>query len=83
MRASSGGTLELSGSGGGTFFNTGTIEALAGSQVQLTNGAIVSGGTLSTTGDGTIQGISGTLTNVTNSGSFVIGDNRAMFSPAR
>ena len=73
MRASQGGILLLNGNGGGAFDNTaGTIEALDGSQVQLTNGASVTGGLLSTTGTGTILNLNtATLTTLTNAGSFI------------
>ena len=55
LRASSGGILVLTGSNGGDFVNTGaTIEALAGSQVQLTGGAVVTGGAITSTGTGTV-----------------------------
>ena len=51
MEASNGGFLLLNGNGGGGFDNTGgTISALDGSQVQLTNGAAITGGTLTTVG---------------------------------
>jgi hypothetical protein len=73
MRAN-GGTLVLTGNGGGTFVNTGTIEAQANSEVQLVNGASISGGTLSTTGNGTIRGISANLADLINNGTFTIND---------
>ena len=77
MRAN-GGTLVLTGNGGGTFINTnGTISALDSSQVQLVNGAFVSGGILTTTGSGTIVGINAGLADLTNNGSFVINDNNS------
>ena len=41
LRAANGGTLALSGSGGGSFSNAGTIEALAGSTVNLVSGGTV------------------------------------------
>ncbi|MBS0660590.1 MAG: FecR domain-containing protein [Verrucomicrobia bacterium] len=52
LRARNGGVLQLSGAGGGDFVNTasGLIEAQAGSEVQLTSGANVSGGVLGGTG---------------------------------
>lgn len=53
LRASSGGELVLSGSGGGRFLNSGgTIEALDGSTVRLANVAHVDGGMLKTSGTG-------------------------------
>ncbi len=51
MEASNGGILLLTGNGGGGFTNTGaTITALDGSEVQLTNSASITGGTLTTVG---------------------------------
>ena len=56
LQAGNGGLLILSGSGGGVFTNAdGTIEALDGSQVQLTNGAAVTGATFSTDGSGLVR----------------------------
>ncbi len=77
MRASSGGLLLLNGNGAQTFDNTGgTIEALDGSQVQLTNGVIISGGTLATSGSGTIRTISSaTLDSLTLTGNFIANNN--------
>ena len=80
MRASTGGVLLLTGNGGGAFNNSavGVIEALAGSQVQLTNNASIIGGTLSTTGDGVVRlngGQVGSISNLTNAGNFVVSDN--------
>jgi hypothetical protein len=73
MRASAGGILRLTGSGNGIFDNgSGTIAALDGSEVQLTAGAFITGGTLITVGTGTIRNIgSATLDSVTNSGNFI------------
>jgi hypothetical protein len=73
MRASAGGILRLTGSGNGIFDNGGgTIAALDGSEVQLTAGAFITGGTLTTVGTGTIRNIgSATLDSVTNSGNFI------------
>lgn len=73
MRASLGGILLLNGNGGGAFDNTaGTIEALDASEVQLTNGASVTGGILSTTGTGIIRNLNTTtLTTLTNAGAFI------------
>ena len=72
MRASNGGILLLNGNGGGAFDNSaGTIEALDGSQVQLANGASITGGILSTSGTGTFLNLNTTtLTNLTNRGRF-------------
>ena len=77
IRASNGGLLLLNGSGGQAFDNTGgTIEALDGSQVQLTNGVIISGGTLATSGNGTIRTISSaTLDSLTITGNFIANNN--------
>jgi len=62
MRASSGGTLTLLG---GTFTNTGgIIEALTGSQTNISS-STVSGGTLSTSGTGVTNLSSATLDGVT------------------
>ena len=64
----SGGVLQLSGN----FTNNATIAALAGSSVQLNAGTNLTGGTLSTTGSGTINNLgTDTLTNVTNAGTFI------------
>ncbi len=41
LRASNGGTLTLTGNAGGSFNNTGTIDALAGSTVQTVTGAVI------------------------------------------
>ncbi len=69
LQASSGGTLRLIG----TFVNTGgTIEAMAGGTVQL-NGATITGGTLTTTGNGVIESAgSATLSGLTNAGTYAI-----------
>ncbi|HEY1771215.1 MAG TPA: FecR domain-containing protein [Chthoniobacterales bacterium] len=77
MEASDGGILVLNGNGGGGFNNTGgTITALDSSQVQLTNGAVVTGGIFSTVGSGTINVVnSATLVSVTNTGTFVGNNN--------
>ncbi len=76
MRASNGGTLYLDGGGGGTFNNSGTIEALTGSALQF-NGAVISSGlvdvgsgSLSVTGSytqtgGTFRLAGGTVTSST------------------
>jgi mannose-6-phosphate isomerase-like protein (cupin superfamily)/predicted secreted protein len=80
MRASSGGILRLSGNGGGTFSNSGTIIALDGSTVQLHQDAVISGGTLATSGSGTIRNISSaTLDGVTNTGAFVAQNGTTTF----
>jgi hypothetical protein len=73
MQASGGGILRLTGNGGGVFNNNGgTILALNDSQVQLTGGAFITGGTLATAGTGTIRNIGvATLDSLTNTGTFV------------
>jgi len=78
LEATGGGTLVLSG---GTWTNTGgKITAAAGSIVNLENNVSFTGGTLSTTGTGVINGVSGSnifLTNVTNAGNFTLQNNNA------
>ncbi len=69
-QASSGGTLQLVGNNGGVFTG-GTFRALDNSQVNLVNGATVSGATLATAGSGTVNNNNAaTLVNVTNNGVF-------------
>ncbi len=77
LRASNGGLLLLNGNGSQAFDNTaGVIEALDGSQVQLTNGVLISGGTLTTAGSGTLRTISSaTLDSLTIAGSFIANNN--------
>ena len=80
LRAISGGILQLTGNGGGTFNNAGgIIRAEAGSEVQLFNGVTISGGTLSTTGVGallhTLNGHTVTLDNLTIAGTYTGSDN--------
>jgi hypothetical protein len=74
LEASGGGTLELAAPTNNT---GGTIEALNGSTVILSSGFIGSGGTLSTSGTGTIQGqggeLDGTVNIPTNTGVLEIG----------
>ena len=74
LQASSGGTLQLTlGTNGPSLNNAGgTIKALTGSTVQI-RGLPVSGGTLTTVGTGLILGLSGTIADLTNSGTFQIG----------
>ena len=72
MQASNGGLLLLSGFGGGAFTNNSLVQALDGSEVQLTGGATIIGGTLATTGTGVIRNLdTATLDSVTNSGTFI------------
>ncbi len=71
MEASGGGTLLFNGS---TWTNTGgTIEALTGSSVNLENSVSITGGTLTSSGTGSINLLAGSfgyLTGLTNSGTF-------------
>ena len=64
---------------GGDYTNDGgVIEALAGSEVELLNGAAITGGSLSTTGDGIIRSADGSNTefnSLTLNGNFESGDN--------
>ena len=82
LRASNGGILLLTGSGAGDFTNTGhTIQALAGSEVQLTTNVSITGGTLTTAGDGVIRALDGQnvyLTNLTNAGTFIVNNNTSV-----
>jgi hypothetical protein len=77
MRASNGGILLLNGNNGGSFTNTGaTITALDGSEVQLVNGASITGGTLSSSGTGVVRNLNtATLSSLTIAGSFIGNDN--------
>ena len=77
MNASNGGILQLNGSGSGAFTNTGaTISALAGSELRLTNGVSITGGTLSAVGTGFIHSLNtATLNSLTLSGSFIADNN--------
>jgi hypothetical protein len=73
LEATNGAKLSLNGSG--TVTNTGgTIHADSGSIVSLESGVTISGGTLTTSGSGTIQANccfnDGTLDGVTNNGTF-------------
>ena len=72
MRASGGGILRLNGNGGGGFSGGGTISALDGSTVQLTNGAFLTDLTLSTSGTGVFRNLNtATLTALTLAGNFI------------
>ena len=73
MQASNGGILLLNGNGGGGFNNVGgTITALDGSQVQFVNGAVITGGILSSFGTGAIHNVNtATLVSLTNAGTFI------------
>ncbi len=73
LEASNGGTLYFDGNGGAFYTNTGgTIKALTGSQVILIHNAPITGGTLTTVGTGSIHVINGSISNVTNSGAFIV-----------
>ncbi len=77
LEASNTGQLILSGSAW-TQTATGTVTAQNGSAVQLTNGASITGGTLTTAGTGQIYALGGQtvyLSNLTNSGTFNIDNN--------
>ena len=73
MQASAGGLAPLDGKRGGDFNNSGgLIQALDGSEVQLTAGATINGGTLTTLGSGVIRNLgTATLNDVANSGAFI------------
>ena len=79
LRASNGGILELRDAGAGDFANAGgTIEALNGSEVLLTNNADIVGGVLSTDGTGQFRvGVSQNafLEDLTLNGSLVADNN--------
>ena len=80
FRASNGGNLVLTA---GEFDNDfGTIEALAGSKVILSNSAVVSGGTLDTSDDGTIEipnSQAATLIDISNLGVIEQQNNSSLF----
>ena len=78
MRASNGGILLLTGNGGGDFNNAGgLIEALDGSQVQLTAGATINNGALMSLGTGFVVNLdTATLNTLTLSGMFITNNNR-------
>ncbi len=75
LEATDGGTLALSGSKW-TQTGKGTITAATGSTVDLENSVTISGGTLTTSGTGVING-DGTvyLTNLTNNGTYNVVNN--------
>jgi hypothetical protein len=78
LEATSGGTLQLIGN----YTNTnGKITAATGSIASL-NGASITGGTLSTSGSGVIETLSGgsgaTLSGLTNSGTFNVSDGTTL-----
>ena len=84
LRASTGGTLRLGAFGACTLDNTGgTILALDSSVVRVGEGLTVQGGTLTTSGTGTIRGDTngaggGTLSGATNQGAVVVGANEQL-----
>ncbi|MGH7939107.1 MAG: FecR domain-containing protein, partial [Bryobacteraceae bacterium] len=77
MQASNGGILLLTGNGGGAFANTGgLVQALAGSEVELTGGATIGGGILTTSNGGILRNLdSATLNGVSLTGTFIANDN--------
>ena len=75
-QATGGGILQLNGNNGGVF-SGGTFRALADSQVNIVDGATVSGATLATAGTGTVNNLNtATLNNVTNNGIFNTNNSR-------
>ena len=77
LEATGAGILQLSGSGGGAFLNTGaTILADgAGSEVQLLNSVSITGGTLNTLNGGVVRTVAGQiafLSNLTNAGTLIM-----------
>jgi fibronectin-binding autotransporter adhesin len=79
LEATGGGVLLLS-NGTWTQSGAGTISAGNGSAVDLEASVNITGGTLTTSGTGVINGVSGYdvfLTNVTNSGAYVLQNNNA------
>jgi hypothetical protein len=77
LEATGGGTLTLD-NGTWTQSGAGKITAAASSTVNLTSGVNITGGTLSTTGTGVINDAANQavfLTNVTNTGNYVIQNN--------
>jgi hypothetical protein len=76
LRASSGGQLNFTNSGAGVVLNTGgTVEALADSIVRVNNLVTLEGGTVTTSGTGTIRGgvnAGGMLRNVISNGTVAI-----------
>ena len=76
LEATNGGILLLNGFGGSAFNNAGgVILAFDGSQVQFSNAAAITGGTLATVGSGEIHITNtATLTSLINSGT-LIGNN--------
>ncbi|MGH8164161.1 MAG: hypothetical protein ACREP1_07510, partial [Rhodanobacteraceae bacterium] len=77
MQASNGGFLRLTGNGGGAFTNAGgLIQALAGSEVELTGGATIVGGTLTTSNSGIIRNLDSAILNgVSLTGTFIANNN--------
>lgn len=80
LEATNGGILQLTGSAGGGFDNTAATILASGSssQVQLIQNVSVTGGTLSTSNGGLVTTPAGHisfLSNLTNSGTYLNGDN--------
>ncbi|TVQ60446.1 MAG: hypothetical protein EA378_11655, partial [Phycisphaerales bacterium] len=80
MRAENGGTLALSGAGGGQFDNAGgLIEALDASTVRLISSANVTGGTLRSVGSGEIRASStAAISDLINDSNFRITNNTSL-----
>jgi len=77
MRATGAGGLTL---GAATYNNNSVIEALDGSQVSVSGGATIEGGTLDTQGSGVINLLGGArLTNVTNTGALLQENSASAF----
>ena len=81
IEATNGGIVQLSGNAGGSFDNTGAAITADGtnSEVQLTTGVSVTGGTLSASSGGLVHALGGQsvfLNNLTLSGSY-LNDNNA------
>ncbi len=77
-QASNGGTLRLTGNGGGEHGGTGTYQALAGSEVVINNGAVVRNSTFDTTSTGIVRTGDGDnvfFVNITNNGNFQVGNS--------
>ena len=83
LRAENGGNLQLNASNYNN--QTGTIAALTGSAVSLSN-ATIQGGLLTTTGTGTITAINSSLLDgnthgaITNTGNLIIGSGQAIYA---
>jgi fibronectin-binding autotransporter adhesin len=77
LEATNGGTLNLAGS---SWTNTGgTISAGSGSAVVLNNGVTVTGGTLTSSGNGIVYGDNATLVGLTNAGNFQVQNGQTTY----